>query len=120
MSGEVGTYNLHIWEDRTFTKTFKISGITSAVGYTAELMIRESVTDVTPLLALTSTPAAGLTITSDGTYLIIEVVITPTQAIALAATLDNGVWDFRIVNSTGIVKSYVEGLVIVHQVTTHS
>lgn len=119
MSGEVGVYDLNIWEDRSLTKTFKISGIPSANGYTAELMIRQSVT-LTVLLALTSTPLAGLTLSSDGTYLIIDVVITPAQATALAAVIDNGTWDFRVVNSTGIVKSYVEGKVIIHQVTTHS
>jgi hypothetical protein len=118
-SGEVGVYDLDIWEDRTLTKTFKISGIASAVGYTAELMIRQAV-DKPVLLALTSSPAAGLTITSDGTYLIIAVVITHTQAAALAAVIANGTWDFRVVNGSGIVKSYVEGKVIIHQVTTHA
>lgn len=120
MSGEVGTYNLNIWEDRSLTKTFKITGIASASGYTAQLMIRASLLSTTALLTLTSSPAAGLTLSSDGTYLIIDVVITPTQATALALLISSGVWDFKITNPTGVVKSYVEGLAIVHQVTTHS
>lgn len=78
-----GTYNFSVYEGETFAETWTRSGVTSASGWSATLDIRQKADDASTLyLALAS--GSGLTLSSDGTNLIIAVLITAAQTANLA------------------------------------
>ena len=74
-------------------------------GYTAALQIRESYSATTTLLSLTSSPAAGITITA-GTG---TIAIAATAAQTGAITASTYVYDCEITDGTGVVTRIVQG-----------
>ncbi len=80
-------------------------------GYTARMQIRRNIADVepdtAPILALTSSPAAGLTLTtSTGT---VAIAITDEQTQELDGTY---VYDLEIESGPGKVTRLIEGTIL--------
>ena len=78
-------YDFILKQGSTIGKTFLVfldGEVFDLTDYEARFQAREKPSDTTPVIDLTSDPAAGLTITAgDG---MIEFVLTPTQAAALS------------------------------------
>lgn len=74
-------------------------------GYTAALQIREYYAATTTLLSLTSSPAAGITITAGTGTIAISATAVQTGAI----TAGNYVYDCEITDGTGVVTRIVQG-----------
>jgi hypothetical protein len=74
-------------------------------GYTAALQIRQTYASTTTLLSLTSSPAAGITITA-GTG---TIAITATAAQTGAIAAGTYVYDCEITDGTGVVTRIVQG-----------
>lgn len=92
------TYNFKLYEGATFSETWTRSGVASAVGWSAALDIRETKDESsTRYLGLTS--GSGITLSSDGSSLIMSILITATQT----ATLQQA-----IVAATGKTIAYYD------------
>lgn len=117
-ANDVALFDLHIRTYRTYTKTITISGIATAVGYSVRLMIRDDENDTTALITLTSTPVAGIVLSSNGSVLSIALTISETQTSALE--IEQGVWDLEVTDPSGAMKTYIGGSVVVHKSVTHS
>lgn len=74
-------------------------------GYTAALQIRETYASTTTLLSLTSSPAAGITITA-GTG---TIAVTATAVQTAAIPTGVYVYDCEITDGTGVVTRIVQG-----------
>lgn len=112
-------YDLRLEEGATYRRTFaRIDDADGTpiplTGYTARLEIRKARGDTTDAaaLALTSTPAAGLTVDTAGG--LVTVTITDEQTDALPGSLDGrrGVYDVLLTHSDGSRLRLVEGDVI--------
>lgn len=101
-----------------------IPGFASAVGVSARMDFRAGQTDDSTLyLSLTSTPAAGLTLSSDGTNLVIAFEITETQMDTLvtalrAAGVSACYYSLKITPSNGKTRPYIYGTYTVTLVPT--
>ena len=77
-------YDFILKQGATLGKSFNVfldGEVFDLEGYEARFQAREKTSDTTPVISLTSVPAAGLTITAgDG---LIELAMTPTQTAAL-------------------------------------
>jgi hypothetical protein len=78
-------------------------------GYTARMQIREEFDSADPVVSLTSSPAAGLTL--GGTAGTIRIVITDEQTAAL--TIEAGVVDLEVQAPSGSVRKVLRGKVAV-------
>lgn len=79
-----GEADLIIYQGASFDKVFTLSEdgvVKNLTGYEARMSIKELVTDTTAIITLTSSPAAGITITALAGQL--RIVMTPTQTKAL-------------------------------------
>lgn len=116
-----GTYNLPLTEGSTNTYSFVISGIVTAVGYSAAIDIREGdAPDSTALLQLTSSPAAGISLSSDGSSLTVAVTITETQADTIAPTIksDGAYWSLKVTAPGSTTLQYLIGAVKITRAPT--
>lgn len=114
---DVVAFDLHIRKYRTYQKTFTISGIANATGYSARLMIKADADDTTALITLTSNPASGIVLSSNGS--ILSIVIAISYSVTGALRIEQGVWDFEITDPSGARKTYAGGAVIVHPSVTY-
>lgn len=117
MATEVAQHTFHVYRYRTFTKTIRISDITSHAGVSVRMMIKTSAESATSLLTLTSTPAAGIVLSTVSSQLNIAITMTDTQAGALA--IDYGEWDLEVTKSDGTLRTYVGGPIEIHDTVTH-
>lgn len=110
-----GTYNLTVTENAKHTQTFTIAGIVTAVGYTAKVDMRagEKPTD-TLVLALTSSPTAGLVLSSGGSSLSIAMTLTEAQVDLIADAIQAGVmWSLKVTDPAGGTLQYLKGKVTI-------
>jgi len=107
-----GIYPLTITENSTNAWSFVISGITTAVGYTAAVDIRKSeVPTSTRLLGLTN--GSGLSLSSNGSALTVVLRITEAQADTLVPLLSpTAVWSLKITAPDGSTLQYLKGPVV--------
>lgn len=114
-----GTYNLVLTENSLNVFTFTIGGITTAVGYTAMVDIRAGSKPTDTLqLALTSSPAGGLVLSSDGVSLSVVLTITETQADTLAPILSKSSWSLKVAAPGGATLQYLKGTVAIVRTPT--
>jgi hypothetical protein len=107
-----GAYNLTLTENSTNVLSFSISGIATASGYSAAIDIRKGDTPTSDLvLALTSSPVAGLALSSNGSSLTITVTITETQVDTIAATLSETrlYWSLKVTAPDTTTRQYLKG-----------
>ncbi len=108
-----GEVNLTLIENATNTIPIVIDGITTAVGYSASIDIRmQDKPTGGLLLGLTSNPAAGITLSSDGTALTIIVRITETQTDGMFDAIinnDGAYWSLKITDPSGDSLQYLKG-----------
>jgi hypothetical protein len=98
-------YDITIEQGATFAFSITVTGVNLS-GYAAAMQGRTTHSATTTAFALTSTPAAGLTITP-GTNSVIAVALTATQTAALAAPSE-GVYDLEY-SIGGVVTRILEG-----------
>jgi hypothetical protein len=88
--------------------------VRSLTGYVARLSIRRAVEDAAAVLALTSTPSAGLTLTAaTGT---VAIALTAAQTAGLSGTY---VYDLEVESSGGVVTRLMQGRVHVSPQVTY-
>ena len=102
-------WKITIEQGATWTTTLTLAD-RDLTGCTARMQIRETAPSPSPLLSLTSSPAAGIVITP-GPPGIIAVTITAAQTTAL--TWKTGVYDLELVSAGGIVERLLKGDVVV-------
>ncbi len=112
-----GTYNLPLTENSTNVFSFVISGITTATNYSAKVDMRATaLPSSTTLLALTSSPAAGLALSSDGSHLTIVMTITEAQADTLiplvVAANGKAAWSLKVTAPDTTTLQYLTGLIV--------
>ena len=97
----MGIYRLLIYQGTEFERVFSFLDDTGAVmvltDYTAKLTVRATRDAATTLLALTSSPAAGLTV--NGVAGTVTMLLTAAQTTALTWT--KGVWDLVLTPGAG-------------------
>lgn len=103
-------YKITIEQGATFETSLTMTG-RDLTDCSARMQIRETVTSPTALMALTSSPAAGITITP-GPPGLIDIVISATQTATLA--WKTGVYDLELVSPDGtVVERLLKGDVVV-------
>lgn len=97
-------FTVQVWADKAHT------AVQVLTGWDARMMIRTT-RDATgsPLVSLTSSPAAGLTINGPAGQVTAHIAATVTSAY----TWVNGVYDLEIFNGTPLTKRVLEGNVSV-------
>lgn len=111
VSAKSGQFNLVIEQGATFDTTVTWEAAGSPVdltGYAARMKVAEDY-DSTPVLSLTSSPAAGLTL--GGAAGTIRIVITDEQTAAL--TIESGKYDLELEAPDGTVRRLLRGNVTV-------
>jgi hypothetical protein len=93
---------------RTFTWTEDDGTPKDLTGYTAKLQIRKTANDPTALVTLTSTPAAGITITAAEGKIEFEILSAQTALL----TIPNLVYDLLLYEPGGEAIRFAEGLVV--------
>ena len=77
---EPGVYNISVPANAMWTESWTVDSITTATDYSARLDIRVGPSDSdTLLLSLTSTPAAGITLSVSGGELVVTIKVTASQ-----------------------------------------
>lgn len=109
------THNITINKGATYRQVFVWSQGSPAVPvdvttYTARMQVREDIDDVTPILDITTTPAATGDITLGTTDGLVTVFISDTTSTAI--TVDGGVYDLEMVAAGGDVTRLLEGAVV--------
>lgn len=97
-----GGYDVVCPQGSTLSLTFqwKINGIpVNLTGYTAKLQVRESYNAASTLIALTSSPVAGLTVDGNGN---IGVTVSATTTAAVPA--GTYVWDIELTSGTTVTR----------------
>lgn len=97
-----GNYPVSTSKNAKFTERWSIAGISDATGYTASVQVRtgeDDGTDSTLLLGLTH--ASGLTLSSSGGSLHVDVLMTEAQIDAIydackTAGLDNAYYSLKV------------------------
>ncbi|MFI6819280.1 hypothetical protein ACIBG7_43315 [Nonomuraea sp. NPDC050328] len=102
-------YNIAIEQGATYRTTLTLTG-RDLTGCTARMQVRESVASPAVLLELTSSPAAGITITP-GPPGVIDIVITAAQTAAMTWWV--GFYDLELVWPNGDVERLLKGAVTV-------
>jgi hypothetical protein len=100
------------WAPGTITATVSGTPI-NFTGYTATMEIRNAISNDVAL-TLTSTPAAGITLTSLG---VITITMTATQTNALLGEYS---YDLQITSPTSVIKTYTYGTISVLQDNTNN
>lgn len=112
-------HNFNIEQGATFERTLTLTNSDGSAfnltGYTAKLQARNWYDSTTPILTLTSDPAAGIVITA----LTSVIAITIAAATTAALTPANGVFDLEITNGTKTIR-LIEGQFIVEPEVTKS
>lgn len=113
-----GIYHISLYEGETFTEIWTRSGMASATGWSAALDIRQKADESsTRYLALTS--GSGLTLSSDGSRLIIVVIVTAVQTAALGALgFTTAYYDLKLTKPDATVEYLLAGTVKVTQRVT--
>lgn len=111
-------YDFSIDQGTTLGKTVNVfldGAVFNLTGYNARLQARERISDTTPVISLTSDPAAGLTIVAvDGE---IAVEMTPEETEAL--TFDVAAYDLEIYTAgDAIVYRILEGYITLNKELT--
>ena len=110
-----GQYDITIEQGATFTKTItwrdSSDALINLTGYTARMMVRESVDASATLLSLTD--SSGITL--GGTAGTIAILIS---AASTAAMTKGGVYDLELVSGGGIVTRLLQGNVILSKEVT--
>jgi hypothetical protein len=104
------TWRIIIEQGATWRFRLTIAG-RDLTGCTARMQIREVYASPTPLLDLTSDPAAGITI--DGPAGTITVEISAAQTAALAGVHRGGVYDLELESPDGTVERLLKGDVLI-------
>jgi hypothetical protein len=111
-------YDLEIKQGATFTRTILWEDAAGypfdMTGWTAKLQIRAGYSSISPLLTLTSSPAAGIVITP----LIGQIDITITAAQSATIQQDRAVYDIEIDKGGGVRSRLVEGKVMIYREVT--
>lgn len=82
-------------------------------GCSARMQLRRQYTSPTPALSLTSSPAAGLTITPLAGRVDIEISEAQTRSLSLSTVNDAYVYDCEVVFPSGEVRRALEGRALV-------
>lgn len=116
-----GAYNLPITENSVNVQTFAISGIATAVDYSAMVDIRASESPTSALLLSLTSPSDGLTLASDGSSLTVTLTMTEAQADTLAPLVDanpRAAWSLKVTSPTGVTLQYLKGLIVLTRTPT--
>lgn len=116
-----GTYNITAVANETYRQTIETDAYTDHVGYSARLDVRAGVSHTdTLLLSLTSTPAAGLTLTSTGTVLRVAVHATAAQIATVETALNGarGHYSLRVTTPAGDDDQVLVGTFVVSPTPT--
>lgn len=108
-----GTYNFTIYEGETWAETWTRSGVVTSTGWAARLDIRAT-KDETSELYLSLTSVAGITLSSDGSKLIMSLVLTLTQTAALqqavaADGMKSAYYDLKLTKPDTTVEYLLRG-----------
>lgn len=98
-------YDITIEQGATFNFTVTVTGV-NLTGFTAAMQGRSTHSSTTTVFALTSSPAAGISITA-GTNSSIAITLTAAQTALLSAPAE-GVYDLEY-SSGGVVTRILEG-----------
>ena len=104
-----GTYNFTIYTSKTLNLTFTWSASGSPVnltGYSSRCFFRDVVSDAVPLISLTSSSNAGITL--GGALGTIVLLATPTQT-AMLVGFQSVVYDLELTDISGNVFTLVQG-----------
>lgn len=119
--GEAIQYDITVEQGANYTKAWtycEADGITPVdlTGWSARMSLREGYADDgnAVVLALTSSPAAGITITAASGLITIRMTATETQAL----TSDKLRYDLELVDPSGQVDRLFEGRVILKREVT--
>lgn len=113
----MASYNLSIEQGATYTLNVTVTAV-NLTGYTARMMGRTSHASNATLFSLTSSPAAGIVITS-GTDSVIAVTLTATQTAALPRW-SCGVYDLEYQSAAGVVTRILGGTFVVSGEVTYA
>jgi hypothetical protein len=117
---KVRTEHFEVRTGRTFRKVIRILNADGSVrdlsGWQARMSIKADVDDVAPLVTLTSSPAAGLTITP----LAGEIEIKIDDSATALYTWESGVYDLVITNGTDAEPVLEGGIIVRKSVTSPS
>src|SRR5688500_16912444 len=102
-----GSYGFTIVQGATFTQTWSIDGIVTAVGYTSQIDIRETKVATSDLILTLSTANGRTVLSSNGASLI--AVHTISAADTAALDFREGWYDWKISGPGGSVLYYLEG-----------
>ncbi|MFI6816068.1 hypothetical protein ACIBG7_26935 [Nonomuraea sp. NPDC050328] len=102
-------YDISIEQGATYRTTLTLTG-RDLTGYTARMQVRASVASPAVLLELTSSPAAGITITL-GPPGVIDIVITAAQTAAMTWWV--GFYDLELTWPNGDVERLLKSTVTV-------
>lgn len=113
----MASYNLAIEQGSTYVLNVTVTAV-NLTGYTARMMGRTSHASTSTVFSLTSSPAAGITITS-GTDSVISVTLTATQTAALSRW-SCGVYDLEYQSPGGVVTRILGGTFVVSGEVTYA
>lgn len=116
-----GAYNIALTENATNVLSFDISDITTMTGYSAAMDFRQGDRPIdTIVLALTSSPAAGLALSIVGGILRVTMTITEAQVDPIAATLATTTvsYSLKITAPAGTTTQYLRGNVTITRTPT--
>jgi hypothetical protein len=110
-----GTYNFSIYEGETFVETWTRAGVSSATSWSAKLDIRAKAEE-TSTLYLSLTPS----LSSDGSKLILAILITAAQTATLGAlAFKKAYYDLKLTKPDSTVEYLLKGqITFTQRVTT--
>lgn len=101
------TFNLTFWVKNSDKSAVDLTGCT------ARMQFRRQYTSPTAALSLTSSPAAGLTITPLAGRVDIQITEAQTRSLSLSTVNDAYVYDCEVVFPSGEVQRAIEGRALV-------
>lgn len=116
-----GEYDLPLTENADSVITIVLAGITTATGYSAAIDIRTGPKPTDTLLLGLTSPSGGITLSSDGTDLTVEVTITETQIdtlTPLAGVRGQSHWSLKVTEPGGTSLQYLAGRVLITRTPT--
>jgi hypothetical protein len=117
----ISIIELSLVENQGKTWQFDYPGVASAAGWSAKMEFRTSQqAKGDPLVTLTSSPAAGITLSSDGTKLLGTFALTEAQHDLLAAAKGSTIWtSLKLQPPTGeAIQLWIARMPVTHTPTT--
>ena len=112
-----GDYNIVADQGATFTRTFTWNDSSGTpmnlTGYTARMQVRQRYVSTTPVLSLTSSPAAGITLgTTNG-----QIVVTASATVMAGISAGDYRYDLELVSGSVVTRLLMGSFSVKAEVT---